>query len=154
MKEIVRNCLMAASVVCIAGCGTSSDQQSTVSMSEQQAPVVAQNQGQSAVIEYETGFDELVLANKKLVLVDFFAPWCPPCQMMKPILEEVSQLPEFKDSVVFVAVNTDAFGELAQQNGVTAMPTFIFFKDGKKIHTVVGGMSKERLIEEIKARFL
>jgi thioredoxin 1 len=155
MRELVRNCMIIALMVCIAGCGTTSEQQPVVSTPEQQTPVVVENQEQSVVehnvIEYESGFEELVLANKKLVLVDFYAPWCPPCKMMKPIVGEVSQMPEFKEAVVFVAVNTDTFGDLAQQNDVAAMPTFIFFKDGKKIHTIVGGMSKEKLVEEITA---
>ena len=80
-------------------------------------------------------FNELVLNSKdELIVVDFFASWCGPCRMISPILEEVCDTNEVK----MYKVNTDDEGELAQRNGVLALPTVMLFKDGKEIAKFVG----------------
>lgn len=96
-----------------------------------------------------TDFQREVLENKELVVVDFYADWCGPCQTMAPVLENLAQ--EHKNSKVkFVKVNVDENQELAGRYGVFSIPTLIFFKDGKIISQTVGAMEKEKLEEEIK----
>ena len=83
-------------------------------------------------------------ANDSLVVVDFFASWCGPCRMISPILEEVCE----ENNVTMYKVDTDEEGELAQKNGVLALPTVILFKNGKEVDKFVGFKPKEE-IEEI-----
>jgi len=71
-----------------------------------------------------------------LVCVDFFATWCPPCRMIAPILEEMSK--EFEGKVVFLKVDVDEAEEIAGKEGIQAMPTFIFYKNGKRLEDFAG----------------
>ncbi|KOS22928.1 Thioredoxin [Escovopsis weberi] len=72
------------------------------------------------------------------VLVDCFAEWCGPCKAISPILEKLSDESEFKDKVRFVKFDVDQLPELSQELGVRAMPTFLFFRGGEKVHEMVG----------------
>eukprot|EP00922_Rhytidocystis_sp_ex-Travisia-forbesii_P011954 GHVS01017856.1.p1 GENE.GHVS01017856.1~~GHVS01017856.1.p1 ORF type:complete len:106 (+),score=17.86 GHVS01017856.1:146-463(+) len=76
-----------------------------------------------------------ILANNDLVLVDFFATWCGPCKMIAPQLEALD--PTFP-SVKFAKVDVDEVAEVAEKYNITAMPTFIVFKKGKVLKTMVG----------------
>jgi thioredoxin 1 len=69
------------------------------------------------------------------VLVDFFAEWCGPCKAIAPAIEKMS---ETHTGVKFYKVDVDKLGEVAADNGISAMPTFLFFKDGKQIEMVRG----------------
>ena len=71
----------------------------------------------------------------KLVVVDFTASWCPPCQMIKPKFHELS---EKETDVTFVAVDVDENDQVAADCGISCMPTFIFFKNGKQITKIEG----------------
>ena len=79
--------------------------------------------------------EELNAAGDKLVVVDFFATWCPPCKMIAPKLEEMSQS---MANVVFLKVDVDQNDEASQHYGIEAMPTFLYFKSGKKVDTLTG----------------
>lgn len=96
----------------------------------------------------KSNFSEKVLKSKGVFLVDFYADWCGPCQMIAPILEEIAQ--EFKEKLKIGKINIDENEELASQFNVMSIPNLIFFKDGKQIDQVIGAVSKEKLIEKIK----
>ena len=82
-------------------------------------------------------FDSVIGGNAgKLVVVDFTASWCPPCQAIAPKFE--SKATELAGVVVMVKVDVDANAATAEACGITAMPTFQFYKNGAKIHEMVG----------------
>lgn len=87
-------------------------------------------------------FDKEVLQSKDIVLVDFNANWCGPCQMLKPILEEISLE---KQDVKFVSVNIDDEDELAEEYEVFSIPCLVVFKDGKEVKRNVGFVPKEEI---------
>lgn len=78
-----------------------------------------------------------------VVLVDFYADWCGPCQMMMPAVEELSQ--EYAGKAKVVKINIDDNGETAQKFGVMSIPTFVILKDGEPVETIVGGVGKAKL---------
>lgn len=82
-----------------------------------------------------------------LKVVDFYADWCSPCKMLAPVLEELSL--EMSDAVEFVKINIDENLELAQEYGITTIPTLVFIKDGKELNRKIGFMFKNSLKDEI-----
>lgn len=92
-------------------------------------------------------FKELVLENKEeLVVVDFYANWCGPCRMLAPIITEVCE----EENVLLYKVNTDENQDLAKQNGVLALPTVMFFRNGEMVNKFVGFRPEEEIQEIIK----
>ena len=83
------------------------------------------------------------MKNSLIKFLDFWAPWCGPCQMMKPVIEELEK--EYKDKVEFVKINVDEDSITASKYGVMGIPTFIIEKDGKEIARKTGHTSKEEL---------
>ncbi len=88
-------------------------------------------------------FEEKVVKSDKPVLVDFFAPWCGPCQMLGPIVEELAE--EVGDKADVYKVNVDEEGDLANKFQVMSIPTIIVFKDGKPVNQAMGVQSKDAL---------
>jgi thioredoxin len=84
----------------------------------------------------------------RLVIVDFWATWCGPCKMLKPVLERIAlDLPDALD-VVLVDIETNK--ELADQYHVSGTPTLLFFKDGLQVDNIVGAKTKPQLMEYIE----
>jgi len=98
----------------------------------------------------EFKFNEFMSKNKP-VLVDFWAEWCAPCLMMKPIFEELAK--EYGEKIIFGRVNVDENQNLAIKYGINAIPTFILFLNGKPIERLVGAVGR-KLLENIIRKVL
>jgi thioredoxin 1 len=91
----------------------------------------------------EAHFDEQVLKSSTPTLVDFWAPWCGPCKMIAPILDEIA--PDFSGKVNFVKVNVDDNPNLAAKYGIRGIPSLLIIKNGEVADAHVGGVSQEQL---------
>ena len=87
------------------------------------------------------------LKNSKMVAVDFFATWCGPCQLLMPVLEEISKE---RDDFDIIEIDVDKAQDLAMQYDIEAVPTMIIFKNGTAIDRIGGYYAKDELEEELK----
>ncbi|MEA2018770.1 MAG: thioredoxin [Campylobacterota bacterium] len=84
-----------------------------------------------------------------VALVDFWAPWCGPCRMIAPVIEELAE--EFDGKAAICKVNTDEQQELSQKFAVRSIPTIVFMKDGEIVDTMVGAASKQAFADKINS---
>jgi thioredoxin 1 len=97
----------------------------------------------------EGDFDEVVLKSELPVLVDFWAEWCGPCQIVAPIVEEIAE--EYDGRLVVGKVDVDTAPELAGKYGIRSIPSLLIFKDGEAVETVVGAQGKAAISKKIDA---
>jgi len=84
-----------------------------------------------------------------VALVDFWAPWCGPCRMISPIIEELAE--EFDGKAKICKVNTDEQQDLSMKFGVRSIPTIVFMKDGETVDTMIGASSKQAFADKINS---
>jgi len=105
---------------------------------------------QSYVTLTDKNFQNTVLESKKPVLVDFWAPWCGPCQVMGPVIKELAE--EFQTRAVVAKVNVDDHQEIAARYGIQSIPTLMIFQNGEVVDQMVGTMSKTALAQKLESQ--
>jgi len=93
-------------------------------------------------------FEEMLSGTDLPVLVDFYAEWCGPCQMMVPILEQVNS--QLKDKLRIVKIDTEKYANLASQYQISALPTLVLFKQGKPVDKIEGVMQAAQLVQHLQ----
>lgn len=94
-------------------------------------------------------FEEMVTDDDRPVLVDFYATWCGPCQMMAEILNQVNV--QLKDQIRIVKIDTEKYPHLASQHQVNALPTLMLFKQGQPVERIEGVVPAPQLVQRIQA---
>jgi len=95
----------------------------------------------------DTNFKQEVLDSPIPVLIDFWATWCMPCQMIAPVVETISQ--EYTGKLKVGKIDVDKHGELAAKYSVMSIPALLFFKNGQVVDSVIGAVPKEYLVDRI-----
>lgn len=96
----------------------------------------------------EASFEKILNSTQKPVLVDFYADWCGPCQMLGPILDQLSK--DYKEAVI-VKVDVDSNQNLAARFGIRSIPTMIIFKNAQQVETINGVQTSAQLEQKLKS---
>jgi thioredoxin 1 len=111
-------------------------------------PTRSQQEMAGAIIEVtDSNFQAEVIEADKPVLVDFWAPWCGPCRIVAPHLEELAGE---REDLRIVKLNVDENPQVSAQYGVMSIPTLLLFKHGQVAHQIIGALPKSRLVQEIE----
>ena len=102
-----------------------------------------------AVKKQFNSFQDLLSSSEVPVLVDFYATWCGPCQMMSPILEQVNS--HLKEQLQVVKIDTDKYPQIASQHQIHALPTLVLFKNGQPVDRIEGVVPAADLIQRLKS---
>ncbi|MCE2702125.1 MAG: thioredoxin [Anabaena sp. 49633_E8] len=102
----------------------------------------------AAINVTDSSFKVEVLDSDVPVLVDFWAPWCGPCRMVAPVVEEIAT--QYEEKIKVVKVNTDENPEIASKYGIRSIPTLMIFKGGDKVDMVVGAVPKTTLANTLE----
>jgi thioredoxin len=92
-------------------------------------------------------FDDMLAGSEQPVLVDFYAPWCGPCQLMANILKDVNA--QLGPRLKIVKINTDNYPAIASKHGIEALPTLVLFKDGQPVDRIEGVVRSEQLVAHL-----
>lgn len=104
--------------------------------------------GKSVVMVDSKNFEDVVINSTKPVLVDFYADWCGPCQMLAPVIDEIAD--ELEGEAVVCKLNVDEARDLAMEFRVATIPTLMVFKNGEAVETVIGARPKDEIIALLK----
>ncbi len=100
-----------------------------------------------AIVVNDSNFNELIIKSDKLAIIDFWAPWCGPCRMIAPIIEELST--EYDGKVVIAKCDVDTSSEIPVKYGIRNIPTILFFKNGELKDKIVGSTTKATIVAKI-----
>ncbi len=101
------------------------------------------------IVVDDSNFDQAVLKSETPVLVDFWAPWCRPCLMLAPILDELAQ--DYSGKLTITRMDVDQSPKTAASYRIMSIPTMLLFKEGKPISNIVGFKPKEQLKQDLDA---
>lgn len=128
--------------VSLVGCGV------PVSNSSRNASRPAGTEAVTPVTLTSAAFQQEVLGNSQVVMVDCWAPWCGPCRALGPVIDEIAG--EFHGKAVVGKVNIDEEPDLAEEYEITSIPTLLFFKNGQLVDRIVGVYPKEDIVATLE----
>jgi thioredoxin 1 len=108
-----------------------------------------QNMAKGIMDIEDRSFDSEIIQSDKPAVVDFWAPWCGPCKAIGPVIEELAEA--YGENIKFTKCNVDENPATPAKFGIKAIPTLIFFKDGKVVDQITGMVAKSKLEETIKS---